>query len=154
MQENTENILSINQRIFKFIDYLKLTRYKFSKNTGISESVLLNIHKAKNKPSVDLLEKILNTYPVLNSNWLLTGEGSMILAEKKTYSDVEDQDPSNSEVRNLEFVYCIHCKEKERTISALEKTVSSLEKVIREMEKDHGEQRASAAKKTPYKKTA
>ena len=31
----------------------------------------------RNKPSVDFLHKILNKYPDLNLNWLVTGNGLM-----------------------------------------------------------------------------
>jgi len=79
MQENAKNIFSINQRIIQFIEYLGISRYKFSKETGISEVNILNIYKGKNKPSIDFIEKLLNIYKVLNPTWLLTGEGPMLI---------------------------------------------------------------------------
>ncbi len=78
MQNKNEVFLGINERIFQFIDYLKITKYKFSKETGISESVLLNLSKNINKPSLGVFEKILQKYQV-NINWLISGEGNMLL---------------------------------------------------------------------------
>ncbi|HNW71156.1 MAG TPA: S24 family peptidase [Bacteroidales bacterium] len=77
MQEKNEKILSINERIFQILDFYNVTRYKFSQETGISEAVLLNIYKGKNKPSYDFIEKLLNKYEV-NADWLITGNGTMV----------------------------------------------------------------------------
>lgn len=78
MQENNTKIFSINERILQLLEYLDITRYKFSHETGISETVLLNIYKCKNKPSFDVIEKILNHYPTINAEWFLTGKGEML----------------------------------------------------------------------------
>lgn len=124
MQENTENILSINERIIQFIDYLKVSRYKFSQITGISESVLLNIYKGNNKPSVDFLEKILHKYPVLNSNWLLIGNGKMICENQSTnvVGDVKES--------YLPGGTCEFCSQKDDTIKALNRLTNSQQKQI------------------------
>lgn len=88
MQEITNNNFSINQRIIQFIDYLGISRYRFSRETGISEVNILNIYKGKNKPSIDFIEKILNTYKALNATWLITGEGPM-LKDRESNGHVE-----------------------------------------------------------------
>lgn len=121
MQEKTENILSINQNIIQFIDFIGLNRYKFSKKTGISESVLLNIYKGKNKPSVDILEKILNIYPALNLNWLFTGNGNILLENQELKDAVKIKSP---------VFPCAICSEKERVISALEKANQGLQEAL------------------------
>jgi|GEM_PF-994717 len=119
MQVNTENILSINKRIIQFIDYLNVSRYKFSHNTGVSESVLLNIYKGKNKPSVDFLEKILDIYPALNSNWLLTGNGEMIIIDKPVVEGASTTFKPPG--------ICEMCREKDDRIKVLNKLVSTMQ---------------------------
>jgi len=81
MQDDNKEILNINKRIIQIVDYHNLTRYKFSQETGISDAVLFNIYKGKNKPSFDLIEKILNKYKTIDANWLLTGKGQMFKKE-------------------------------------------------------------------------
>ena len=71
----------INGRIKELIDYFSITRYRFSKETGISEVVLKNIFSGLNKPSVDALEKIFTRYKSVDANWLIMGEGSMFKKE-------------------------------------------------------------------------
>jgi len=91
MQENSKEKLNINERIVQIVDYYSLTRYKFSQETGISDAVLFNIYKGKNKPSFDLIEKILNKYKLIDANWLLTGEGAMFKEERSLGSVEEPQ---------------------------------------------------------------
>lgn len=98
MQEDTKENYSINSRILQIIDYLGKTRYKIAQETGVSEAVLNNIDKGKNKASIDVIEKILNNYSVIDPMWLITGQGSML----KSNQDVpvnksnEDKDPEIS----------------------------------------------------------
>jgi Predicted transcriptional regulator len=98
MQENTKEIYSINKRIFQTIEYLGKTRYKISQETGISEAILNNIDKNKNKASIDVVEKILNNYSAISSEWLVTGQGSM-LKEKEVHQD--DELLINNEQNNI-----------------------------------------------------
>ena len=76
-----KEILTINGRIRELLDYFSITRYRFSKETGISEVVLKNIFSGQNKPSVDALEKIFTRYSSIDANWLIMGEGSMFKKE-------------------------------------------------------------------------
>jgi phage repressor protein C with HTH and peptisase S24 domain len=88
MQENTKENYSINERISQIIEYLGKTRYKISQETGISEAVLNNIDKNKNKASIDVVERILNNYIVFNSEWLVTGKGSMLKSGDKPQDNI------------------------------------------------------------------
>ncbi len=46
-------------------------------NIGVNRATISHILSGRNKPSIDFLQKLLNTYPDLNSNWLITGIGYM-----------------------------------------------------------------------------
>jgi len=100
MQENNEKIFSINRRIFEILEYYNVTRYKFSKLSGVSEATLLNIYKGKNKPSIDFLVKLLNTFKAINLNWLITGEGEMLQKDQggKPPSATKTDDACKQEV--------------------------------------------------------
>lgn len=111
MQENSKEILSINERIMYILEHYGVSRYKFSQESGISETVLLNISKGKNKPSADFIEKLLNNYRAIDANWLISGNGSML---KKNHEIVEDSEPPPCNKQ------CLLCKEKERIIEKLE----------------------------------
>jgi len=44
---------------------------------GVNRATISHILSGRNKPSIDFLQKLLSTYPELNSNWLITGVGYM-----------------------------------------------------------------------------
>lgn len=81
---------NFSDRLEKVLEYLKISPYRLSKDIGASEAVISNLRNGKNKPSYELLNKILNFYEVLNAEWLLTGEGEMLkLPAKKDYTPTD-----------------------------------------------------------------
>jgi transcriptional regulator with XRE-family HTH domain len=78
MQEITKENLSICERFFQILDYYGDTRYKFSRESGVSEAVLSNIFNRKNRPKTEIIEILLNKYKAVDANWLLTGKGDML----------------------------------------------------------------------------
>ena len=67
-------------RIKQFLDYKGISKNKFYVQTGLSVGFL----DSGNSLVVDKLKKIINTYPDLNLEWVVTGEGSMIKAPQTT----------------------------------------------------------------------
>ena len=63
----------------------------FADNIGIKRSNLSHVLSGRNKPSLDFLSKIINSYPSVNASWLVTGvtrEGT--LKEPETDSGKEE----------------------------------------------------------------
>ncbi len=71
------NMLNMNKRFKKWLDYNDINSNKLAENLSVSRATISHIISGRNKPSVDFLHKILNKYPELNLNWLVTGKGSM-----------------------------------------------------------------------------
>ena len=71
------NMLNMNKRFKKWLDYNDINSNKLAENINVSRATISHIISGRNKPSVDFLHKILNKYPELNLNWLVTGKGSM-----------------------------------------------------------------------------
>lgn len=74
-------------RLALFHEYLKKEhkfggRNVFERRIGKSEGYLSNAVKKKSEISSDLVANIVKEFPILNANWLLTGEGSMLKSEK------------------------------------------------------------------------
>ena len=67
---------TVKERIMEFIRYEKIPVYRFEKSCGISNGYIRSVNKT---PGSDKISKILSAYPRLNPNWLLTGEGSMLV---------------------------------------------------------------------------
>tara|TARA_E500000081_G_C5945651_1_gene267005 strand:+ start:53 stop:340 length:288 start_codon:yes stop_codon:yes gene_type:complete len=67
----------MNKRFKIWLDSVNLNANSFSKLVNLNRSTVSHIISGRNKPSIDVLEKILVIYPDLNINWLITGFGSI-----------------------------------------------------------------------------
>ena len=61
-----------------------LNRIEFAEKIGAQRSTLSHILDGRNRPSLDFLEKLTATYPGLNMNWLIKGEGTMFKKMEQT----------------------------------------------------------------------
>lgn len=73
--------MGITERICIYLDFKKITRYRFYKETGLSNGFL----DKKGNIGSDKCERIIYQYKDLNPDWLLTGQGSML----REYSYIE-----------------------------------------------------------------
>lgn len=101
----------MKERILQLIKYQGISKNKFYTETGLYNGFIdkLNTMKVKN------LVKILDTYKEINPNWLIRGEGDMILkketmdqigepqAEYKTKSDIVLEQKHTIEVLRKEI---------------------------------------------------
>lgn len=76
MKENN----SINERVLYIIDNeYNSNRTKFADSIGFAPQVINNIVSGRrSKPSFDVLNAIITTNDAIDSEWLLTGKGSML----------------------------------------------------------------------------
>ena len=66
----------INDRIAFLITALNHNANSFADQLGVSATVIYNIIKGRrNKPSYDLLLKIISVFHHINTDWLIKGEG-------------------------------------------------------------------------------
>jgi transcriptional regulator with XRE-family HTH domain len=84
----------INDRIFKLIELLEMNPNSFAEAIGVKGTVIFNIIKGRrNKPSFDVLEKILFSFEEVSPKWLIKGEGNVLTKEKeeKTITHVTEE---------------------------------------------------------------
>lgn len=67
---------TIRDRLLLFLKHLGIGRTKFESNCGLSRG---HVSLVKTSMNTDVLNRIKNVYPELNLNWLVTGEGEMLL---------------------------------------------------------------------------
>ncbi len=80
----------IVQRLKDYIDYKQISIAAFEKSVGLGNATFNKVLKSGGAIGTDKLEKILNKYPEINNNWLLTGEGNMLQVESKGKIPVYD----------------------------------------------------------------
>ncbi len=74
----------MKDRIEKIIKDEGISSSKFADELGIQRSSISHILSGRNKPSLDVFQRILRKYPNINSDWLILGIGSMY-KDTKTY---------------------------------------------------------------------
>lgn len=96
--------LTVKQRIQKFAETTNLEDKYFEQRVGMSNGML----RRENNPTTPMLEKLKAAYPRLDMNWLITGEGPMLLPEKgmsKDLSIIGDHNIITSEVAESQLNY-------------------------------------------------
>lgn len=73
----------LNKRVLEVMDFTGVSKSQFAAELEISLPVLTHLSSGRNKPSLDIITKILSTYKQINSNWLLFGEGKMLQKPEK-----------------------------------------------------------------------
>jgi transcriptional regulator with XRE-family HTH domain len=67
----------MKERIVQFIESENITAAEFADNIGVQRSSVSHVLNGRNNPGFSFIQKILETYPKINSRWLLLGEGEM-----------------------------------------------------------------------------
>ena len=67
----------MHKRLKKWMEVEDLKSSELADNIGVNRATISHILSGRNKPSIDFLQKLLNNYPDLNTNWLISGVGYM-----------------------------------------------------------------------------
>lgn len=84
----------MKDRIVTFIESEGITPAEFADQIGIQRSSLSHVLNGRNNPGFSFIQKILTTYPKINSRWLITGDGNML-------NDNEQSKPIKAHQRDL-----------------------------------------------------
>jgi len=112
-------------RLDKYMNINNLNDNKITVQAGLPVGALGKQRRGSRGLSVQSIAKILHTYPDLNAEWLITGDGEMI----KVRVD-EPSDPNNCFIGK-----CSECRKKDQLIADLKENILSLEE-INETQKD------------------
>ncbi|MBN2667780.1 MAG: helix-turn-helix transcriptional regulator [Bacteroidales bacterium] len=85
-----------------------MTSAHFAQKIGIGASSLHHIINGRNNPSLDVIQKILNSFPEINAEWLILGKGKPFkeIIQKTLFEDEENTQPNNVEQNmNTEKTY-------------------------------------------------
>jgi transcriptional regulator with XRE-family HTH domain len=91
----------MKDRIQRIIDEENLTPSRFADEVGLNRPAVSHILNGRNNPGLDALQRIINRFPNINANWLITGKGNMY--DKSENSGVRiqslfDENPVNTDI--------------------------------------------------------
>ncbi|WDF45482.1 helix-turn-helix transcriptional regulator [Chryseobacterium sp. KACC 21268] len=85
--------MEFTDRFTKVIEYSELTPAEFAEEIGVQRSSISHIISGRNKPSLDFITKIKTAFPKFEWDWLITGEGEMLISEKEPEEPVVEEKP-------------------------------------------------------------
>ena len=96
----------MHERLKNWMGIEGLKSSALADSIGVNRATISHILSGRNKPSIDFLEKLLNVYPNINANWLISGIGYMqdnmekkeVLVSKKIGKVVVFYDDNSFEV--------------------------------------------------------
>lgn len=70
----------------------RLSNKEFARIIGVQPSAISHFISGRNKPSLEVVKKIITAFPDLNTEWLLMGNEPMYRHEKAAQRDLFDTD--------------------------------------------------------------
>ena len=77
----------MTDRILAIIKYFNFSPSDFAEEIGVQRSSISHLISGRNKPSLEFVQKILNRFPEINPDWILSGQGEMIKNNNMPVSD-------------------------------------------------------------------
>ena len=97
---NDQNQYEISEqalRIIKIMEDENMNSTQFAETIGIQRAAMSHLTKGRNKPSADIITKVVKRFNTINPIWLLTGEGNMrIMPPSVNYGSVNKENDEKS----------------------------------------------------------
>ncbi len=81
---------SIKNRIIQLMESEQLNAGAFARAIDVNPAAISHILNERNKPSMEILTKILTTFRTINSEWLILGVGAMYKSDEQAVSAVSE----------------------------------------------------------------
>ena len=78
-------------RLMHLLSYLKISAAEFSRKTKINQSSVSSITGGERRITIEMLNKIIKAYPMVNIDWLLTGDGEPLKTVESAPLIMEDK---------------------------------------------------------------
>lgn len=123
--KNEQNFAPIKQRIVQYLNFKEVKKEEFYSKINVAKS---NFSKSalNSEVSASIVAKILNYFPDISAEWLITGKGDMMNNNKGT--DVEAGGHKDS-------CRCQLCEEKDKRIEELKEQIEVLKDQVRILKK-------------------
>ncbi|WP_394759269.1 helix-turn-helix domain-containing protein [Flavobacterium sp.] len=94
------NIDDFIKRLEIILDYYSLSASGFADKVGVQRSSLSHLLSGRNKPSLDLILKIIENFPEVDLYWILNGKGNFPKSEIIKTPNIQTSTPISK--KNIE----------------------------------------------------
>lgn len=92
-------------RISELIEHLGFSQAQFADQIGVKRSIINHILTGRNKPSLEVVMKILSTYKQLSPDWLIYGEEPMMRIKGERKEVVATASEMKKNVHHITIYY-------------------------------------------------
>lgn len=110
------NIDDFVNRLETLFEYYGITASGFADKIGVQRSSLSHLLSGRNKPSLDLILKIVQTFPEIDLYWILNGKGNFPKTEDQFFKTTE-QEKVVSEEKNVSKIELLEDKTEKSNFS-------------------------------------
>ena len=115
------------KRIQLIMKSRNISAAQFADEIGVQRSSVSHILTGRNNPSLDIILKILQRFPEVNSDWILTGNGAMLKSDiGKDNTSQQIRSFTNSDAKNS----IINTQDPEDLFGSLNINVEKAEKPV------------------------
>ena len=90
------NTSNFSKRLQKILDFYGVTATSFSEKIAFNRSTISHLLSGRNKPSLEFVMKVLQTYPEVDLYWLLYGKGSFPTTVNKVNTQIKATNKQNA----------------------------------------------------------
>ena len=90
------NTSNFSKRLQKILDFYGVTATLFSEKIAFNRSTISHLLSGRNKPSLEFVMKVLQTYPEVDLYWLLYGKGSFPTTVNKVNTQIKATNKQNA----------------------------------------------------------
>ncbi len=90
------NTTNFSKRLQKILDFYGVTATSFSEKIAFNRSTISHLLSGRNKPSLEFVMKVLQTYPEVDLYWLLYGKGSFPTPLNKVNTQIKTTSKQNT----------------------------------------------------------
>ena len=76
------------ERILEILKIKNLSPAQFADLIGVQRSSISHLISGRNKPSLEFIQRILKTFPEINTDWMLSGKGPLMNGENDMNEEV------------------------------------------------------------------
>ena len=113
---------TVKERLIKYLSEKRISKTEFGRKIGVSNAYVSSIRESI---APDKIQSIALNYPDLNIEWLLTGEGPMLLMPgwQSTFRN-EDEDKKDALISATQFL--AYAQENQRQMGQLIDAIATL----------------------------
>jgi len=90
------NTSNFSKRLQKILDFYGVTATLFSEKIAFNRSTISHLLSGRNKPSLEFVMKVLQSYPEVDLYWLLYGKGSFPTPLNKVNTQIKATSKQNT----------------------------------------------------------